>query len=383
MALNAERVDAMVREGVAAMQRRDPATARRLFETLADPASGAAPPWLLLAQACRMAGDSVAEEAALDRLLGDQPRHLRGLVMKGDCRARAGDIRAATSFYSLALKIAPADGSLPPALAADLQRVAQAVEEHRRGYAAHLDAQLAAAGVDGARSGARFRQAIDILAGRKQVYLQQPNSFYYPGLPQIQFYERDRFPWLSALEAETTAILGELTELMADAEAFSPYVEARRDRPRTPNPLLDDPRWGAAYIWREGELVAGMAERCPRTVAALEHAPVPRIRGRSPMALFSRLHPGTHIQPHHGMINTRLICHLPLIVPPGCQFRVGNEVREWEVGKTLIFDDSIEHEARNDGTETRIVLLFEIWRPEIDDTEREALTALFESIVDY
>ena len=80
------------------------------------------------------------------------------------------------------------------------------------------------------------------------------------------------------------------------------------------------------------------------------------------------------------MLNTRLICHLPLIVPPNCRLRVGNEVRNVEAGKMLIFDDSIEHEAWNDSDETRVILLFEIWRPELDAEERRALTAMFEAI---
>ena len=72
-----------------------------------------------------------------------------------------------------------------------------------------------------------------------------------------------------------------------------------------------------------------------------------------------------------------------MIVPPGCRLRVGNEVRTWEPGKALIFDDSIEHEAWNDGSETRVVMIFEIWRPEITSDERAALTAMFEAITDY
>lgn len=49
-------------------------------------------------------------------------------------------------------------------------------------------------------------------------------------------------------------------------------------------------------------------------------------------------------------MNTRLICHVPLIVPPGCHFRVGNDVRQWEKGKAWVFDDTIEHEAKNNST---------------------------------
>jgi aspartyl/asparaginyl beta-hydroxylase (cupin superfamily) len=86
---------------------------------------------------------------------------------------------------------------------------------------------------------------------------------------------------------------------------------------------------------------------------------------------------GAHIAAHTGMFNTRLICHLPLIVPPDCRFRVGNEVREWQPGKLMIFNDTIEHEAWNDSAEDRVILIFDIWRPELSDREKHELTALF------
>ena len=103
----------------------------------------------------------------------------------------------------------------------------------------------------------------------------------------------------------------------------------------------------------------------------------------SPMALYSVLKARTHIPPHWGMLNTRLIVHLPLIVPPDCRLRVGNEIRPVEAGKAMIFDDSIEHEAWNDSDQTRVVLLIEIWRPELSAAECAALTTLFEGIGSY
>jgi aspartyl/asparaginyl beta-hydroxylase (cupin superfamily) len=115
----------------------------------------------------------------------------------------------------------------------------------------------------------------------------------------------------------------------------------------------------------------------------LEKPPIPRIRGRSPMALISILRPGTHIPPHNGMLNTRLICHIPLVVPPRCRLRVGAETRDVVEGKAMIFDDTIEHEAWNDGDSARAVLLFEIWRPEIKEDEKVALTAMFEAVTGY
>ena len=101
------------------------------------------------------------------------------------------------------------------------------------------------------------------------------------------------------------------------------------------------------------------------------------------MAIISVLKPGTHIPPHTGMLNTRLICHIPLIVEEGCRLRVGAETRDVVAGKAMIFDDSIEHEAWNNSDQTRAVLLFEIWRPELSGQERTALTAMYEAIGAY
>ena len=68
------------------------------------------------------------------------------------------------------------------------------------------------------------------------------------------------------------------------------------------------------------------------------------------------------------------------MTPDDCALRVGAETRAWRRGEMLIFDDSIEHEAWNRSSDTRIVLLFEVWRPEIDAEERAALTLLFQAI---
>ena len=173
----------------------------------------------------------------------------------------------------------------------------------------------------------------------------------------------------------------EFLALTADGDGgFAPYIRRLDNRPASSSPLLEDASWGAAYLWQKGVADDRAIRQAPRTMAALARAPQPVIPGRSPMALYSRLRPGTHIAPHHGMLNTRLICHLPLIAPDGCALRVGAETRAWRFGEMLIFDDSVEHEAWNRGTQDRTVLLFEIWRPEIAPDEREILIRLFDAI---
>jgi tetratricopeptide (TPR) repeat protein len=383
MQLGRQEAEDAIRAGIIALQRSDGAEAQRLLEQLIDRGSPLPPPWFLLAQACRQTGDREAEAAALDRLLADQPRHIGALIMRGDLYDGAADERAAVCYYKRALTAAAEAPQVSPLLQAEVARAEARCRAYQQLFQAQIEKKLAEVGTKASRCGSRFQDAIDIMLGRKQIYLQQPTSFYYPGLPQIEYYEREAFDWVPAVEAATDAIRRELIAVLEGEEAFVPYVETDPDRPPSYHRLAGNPDWGAFHLWRGGAPVAGNADRCPATMAALEQAPLPRIRGRSPMALFSRLRPGTFLTPHTGMINTRLICHLPLIVPPDCALRVGNQVRSWEEGRMLIFDDTIEHEAWNRSGEARVILLFEIWRPELSADEREALTAMYEAITDY
>jgi aspartyl/asparaginyl beta-hydroxylase (cupin superfamily) len=99
--------------------------------------------------------------------------------------------------------------------------------------------------------------------------------------------------------------------------------------------------------------------------------------------MFSQLRPHTRIPPHTGVANTRLVMHLPLILPPACGFRVGSETRDWKIGEAWVFDDTIEHEAWNDSDEIRIILIFDIWNPLLSATERDLVRAMTVGIGQY
>ena len=333
--------------------------------------------WLLI-QCLRASGDTGAEIAALARLLADAPRDLPALLGMGEVRARMGDDRAALSWFTTALRQA-AVMTVPPQLHAALTRAQQFCVDAQARFAAHLEGVID--GLNVAHHGsAALNHGVDVLLGRAQLYLQQPTMFYYPGLPQRCFYARDEFSWVAELEASTPDLLAEFSALLAEGEPFAPYAQTSDSRPAPNNPLVDSPDWGAAYLWQDGQTNTALARHVPKTLAALDAAPLPRIQGRSPMALYSRLRPGTHIKPHHGLLNTRLICHLPIVAPPDCALRVGADVRPWRRGEMLIFDDSVEHEAWNRGTADRTVILFEIWRPEIGDADRALLSEIFSAI---
>jgi aspartyl/asparaginyl beta-hydroxylase (cupin superfamily) len=334
--------------------------------------------YLGLAAACARRGDHRAALEAVDQALVLQPRNLRALIVKADQLAAIGDTRSASSFYRAALDAAPAPHEMPAELRDEVARASALCERYAAAFETFLRERLAV------RAGSRFSESLDILAGRRKVYFQEPRHYFFPGLPQLQFYERAPFPWLERLEAATGQIRAELLEVLKQDSAFRPYVERNSRLPHTDaQGLLDNPAWSAFYLWQHGELVPENAARCPKTVAAFADVPLAGVKNRSPSVLFSLLRPGAHIPPHTGEVNTRLICHLPLIVPPGCSLRVGNETRAVVEGKAWVFDDTIEHEAWNGSGETRVILLFEIWRPELSAEERAMVSAMFEAIDSY
>jgi aspartyl/asparaginyl beta-hydroxylase (cupin superfamily) len=229
-----------------------------------------------------------------------------------------------------------------------LAHARRVVEANTRALEAFLEERLSALRARHADQPLRsFDRCLATLVQKERIYRQEPSFMYFPYLPTIEFYERSDFPWLDSIEAATDAIREELVSVLSDGDAvLEPYVSHARNPSQESKwrDLHQSRRWGVYFLWREGVAYPKHIERCPPTVAALESRPRCEVPGCSPTAVFSILDARSHIPPHTGVNNTRLIVHLPLIVPPGCVFRVGAEQREWEL-KALVFDDTIEHEA--------------------------------------
>lgn len=374
----------IARKGADALNRNDPTAARALFEQVVASRPADINAWFALALACRGVNDIGAQLRALDQVLAANPGHLPALLMKADHFAAVGDGRSAAAFYRAVVSRAPQAQTLSPEMRDGVLRAERAVSGYGRRFETHLRDAVSAAGFEPATSSRRFSQSLDLLLGKKKIYLQSPTAFYFPELPQRQFYEREEFPWLTDFEAHADIIREELIAVIADERGFEPYVQSTALRPPMDyGDLLDNPAWSALFLIKSGAEIPQNASRCPRTMQALRSVPLFESPGRTPSVLFSLLRPGARIPPHTGEINARLICHLPLIVPEGCALRVGNETRPWIGGETLIFDDSIEHEAWNTSGRLRVVLLFEIWRPELTLEERKLVAALLSAVSSY
>jgi aspartate beta-hydroxylase len=366
--------------GLNAIDRKDAAAARKHFEaaTVADP--NAAALWLNLAKAQRLLGDDVAERAALESALEIDQRNLMGIIRLAELHERRGEIGDATMRWAAVAALANEHANPPPEL--------RVIFDHARAFVARRKQRLAEAfasdlGPELQQASARDRRrataAMEAALGGRRIYPNICHGMHYPFLPADEYFDREHFPWLGDLEAQTDIIRAELIELLAaDDPGLSPYVTMPPGTP--PNiwtELNNNASWSALHLWKEGERVEGACARAPKTAAIVEKLPLAGIPGRAPTVFFSILQAGKHIPPHTGVTNSRSVVHLPLIVPPGCTFRVGGETREWRQGEAFVFDDTIEHEAWNPSDQDRAVLILDCWNPYLSEHEQEMICRLF------
>ena len=372
--------------GVQLMQRGEAAGARELFQRAAAADPGHPALWANLAGSLRALGLSQEEMAALERALAIEPRHPAALLQKASLLERQGDPREAARVFRAALLTVGPEITPPPALRAALEHAREAVRNDDVALARTIEERLAPVlAQHGPGVSRRAEECIELLTGKRSRYLPQPTFMYFPRIPALEFFDNADFAWLTAIEAATDAIRAELSSVLtSDQAGLAPYVAYPDGVPLDQwRELNRSRRWSAYFLWKEGAAQPQHLARCPRTAQAVQAAPQCDIAQHGPNVFFSILEPHTRIPPHTGVTNARLTVHLPLIVPPGCGFRVGGETREWVPGRAWVFDDTIEHEAWNDSDTPRAILIFDIWNPHLTTPERDLVRAATEAIGSY
>jgi aspartate beta-hydroxylase len=184
----------------------------------------------------------------------------------------------------------------------------------------------------------------------------------FPGLSHRPVRERPTASWVDELEQATPAIRDEALRAAASFISYNDYSEKK---PWTVYPLF---YMGTA---------TPNAGQCPQTSELLQRLPGACLDYAWGDAIFSAQGPGSHLTAHCSVDNLRVRCHLGLVISPGCSIRVGHLMRTWREAQTLFFEDSFEHEVWNRGEGTRIVLIVDLWHPDLTDLEIEVLKAGF------
>jgi aspartyl/asparaginyl beta-hydroxylase (cupin superfamily) len=336
--------------------------------------------WLRLAALRRAARQPAKALDAVNRALQLAELDFMALTMRATLLEQLAPDQAGEA-WARALHQRPS-GDLPPQLREALGR-GETIRDRwiamREQKLIEATSQLAnEATADEAARIARFQSNV---LRKTRPYHSEPTHFAFPGLLEREFHPRSEHPWLAQVEASTDAIAAELETVMsAERVELVPYIQYEEHEALAQwRELNRNPDWTAIHLIRNGERVDANARHCPATMELLSTLPQPDIPGAGPNAMFSLLAPDTIIPPHVGVNNARLVCHLPLIVPEGCWFRVGGEMRHWQPGEAFVFDDTIEHEAANPSDQLRVVFIFDVWHPGLTAVERDAVRRVIAS----
>ncbi|MFT3928513.1 MAG: aspartyl/asparaginyl beta-hydroxylase domain-containing protein [Myxococcales bacterium] len=168
-------------------------------------------------------------------------------------------------------------------------------------------------------------------------------------------FDAHAFPWVHPLEQHWHDMRAELERVLAFRGRIPNFQDISPDQAH----LTQGHAWKTFFLHAYGYRSEVNCRRCPRTAQLVETIPGMKT------AFFSILGPRTHVPAHRGPYKGLLRYHLGLVVPhpERCRLRVDQHLLQWEEGKSLMFDDTYEHEVWNDSAQDRVVLFVDVLRP--------------------
>jgi aspartate beta-hydroxylase len=328
-------------------------------------------------------------ERALEAIVGDLPFAFTSRLHHAGLIERRGDRESATLGYLRAIKTAQSQGfwlddDTTPQWLRPLVRHAMAMAQTGRQQLFHnlLDGLIERFGRDDMT---RVANCLAMYLGESPTAhadpRQLPTFLYFPGLPATPVFDRSQLPFAGWYEERMPAIREEMLAVLAGSEGVQPFhfdltLEQREE-------MTAGAAWDAYFFDRDGNRFADHHAACPETSAVLAQLPLDHIREHGPEVCYSIMRPGAHILPHRGVTIVRSVLHLGLVIPDHCALNL-TEVGEvhWQEGRCFAFDDTYEHEAWNRSDSTRVILLADIWNPNLSEAERAAVAELVAAIGD-
>ena len=206
-------------EAIVTLRDNQPDTARDLAQRAVELGLDDTTVWGVIALANRDLADYGNAHLAADRAIARDPRNARAYIVKADAFYAQNNMKAAAAFYRQALMINPLHPDMVQEIRVEFLRAQTRVQELQQAFADHMTREVQPL-LDEPESTPRMQEAVDLLLGKRKQYYPQPRHIMYPGLPIHEFYPRDPFTWLEALEAKTDAIQVELQSLISGGSEF-------------------------------------------------------------------------------------------------------------------------------------------------------------------
>lgn len=169
------------------------------------------------------------------------------------------------------------------------------------------------------------------------------------------FYDTKDFPWIKDFERNYQLIKNELLHVLSNQEPIPDWQTISND----PSVKIGN-AWKVFIFKAYVNKIEKNYSLCPFTGSLIDKYP------QITTAWFSILEPQQVIPLHRGPYNGVLRYHLGLLVPEDatqCGIKVKDEIRHWEEGKSLLFDDTHLHTAWNHSNYIRVVLFMDVIRP--------------------
>ena len=320
----------------------------------------------------------------------DAGQHVAWLLL-GEIREASGDGHGALRAWYQAITRAQAAGiwlnrdTTDPVIVDAVMRNIERLRKGRREYL--FDSFQNVRDAFGTLAVARVERALTGYLGEWDATppdpRQRPKFFYFPGLPEGPYHDPMLHPWAQMLRGAWLDLRQEAMELLTEDSDFESFLGLKPDQSRDgyvggANP---DAAWDAYFFYRHGQRFDAHHTRCPKTSSVLESIELCRVENQAPEVCFSVIRPQSTIEPHYGVTNTRLVMHLPLIVPRDCALNIIDaSAHHWKEGEPMMFDDTFQHGAWNRSDEARLILLMDCWNPYLSEPEKLAVRRIVEAI---
>jgi len=171
---------------------------------------------------------------------------------------------------------------------------------------------------------------------------------------EAEFFDPEAFPWTRFVGSYYPIIREEMERVLATKE-----IPNFQDICPAQSVNSTDDGWKTFFLYAYGQRMKSNCAYCPHTDYVLSKIPGMKT------AFFSILAPGKRLPMHRGPYKGVLRYHLGLQCPPAqlSGIKVGDEIRSWQEGESLIFDDTHFHRAWNLSSEPRVILFVDFLRP--------------------